>query len=57
MSKKNNKEWQEIMPIGIRFGELYNIINQLRGDVPFGTWVKVACKEKIEREKAKTLRK
>lgn len=33
----------------IRFGELLERINAVRGKMPLGTWVKQACEEKLKR--------
>ncbi len=35
----------------IRFGELLEKINKLRGTTPLGTWVKEACTQRIEKKK------
>ena len=37
----------------IRFGLLLEQINSARGEVPLGTWVKLACKEKLIRDHIK----
>ena len=34
----------------VRFGKLLERINNARGQMPLGTWVKIACNEKLERE-------
>jgi hypothetical protein len=34
----------------IRFGDLLKEIDRARGKEPLGTWVKKACREKLDRE-------
>lgn len=37
----------------IRFGELLDRINEVRGEMPFAAWVKQACEEKLAADKSK----
>ncbi|TNL04538.1 DUF3950 domain-containing protein [Kosakonia cowanii] len=40
--KRDNSDRKQI-----RFGELLDKINAVRGDMPFAAWVKQACEEKL----------
>ena len=46
--KQDNKHRKQI-----RFGELFDEINEVRGVLRFGSWVKLACEEKLKRDRNK----
>ncbi|QIR16652.1 DUF3950 domain-containing protein [Shewanella aestuarii] len=43
--KRDNSDRKQI-----RFGELLEQIDEARGKTPLATWVKQACKEKLNRD-------